>query len=268
MTTSLILSRRAFILASAAALASSRVHGQATPEATPAVPDDLSWSSIVDDLPEMARITFTHLTFAPGAAMTSDEVQDHTAILVLDGELSATLDEPAVIHAGEGSFTAPGTMLALQNASDITVQTLLLQIHPIDDATAIGTPAPAPQLPGVEVRTIASYFTEPGSRRCILLIEQDVRRRNAPFVTSTTWQGLEMGEIQSGSASVVFMYGTHYVAKADDPDNWMSVEHAERLTLTDGDRYVSYGGSHNWRVGSDERLVTWRAQVIPIPQPA
>jgi hypothetical protein len=187
--------------------------------------------------------------------------------MVLDGEVAISAEDDLVLQSGEGSMAEPESTMALENRSDSTAHALLLQVHPTDVGPSVATPTPIPASPGAEARLIASVNVPVESRRAILLVEQDVRRPNRSFVKSTNLNGVEMGEIASGSTSVVFMYGVHAIGRAGEADITTVVEHGEWITLAGGDRYISFDTSHNWSVGSDEFLVTWRAQVIPVPQP-
>ncbi len=272
------LTRRQVLLLPTVLLPSVSAAAQATP--TPArSPNALSKSAVVGRLPTDADVVFMHLVFAGKGATSQRQMSGTTLFLVTDGEITLTTDQSislgpsgtlatpcsalppgdVPIRAGEGTVIGRDTTIAFENRSASGADVLLLQILPTAESA---TPEARASIsgPGVETTLLGNARATFASSRGILIVERAVQPP-ASSSTSSTLMGVEIGEIESGGARVLFLRGSNYVESMGEKD----VEANSRVDLTPGDQYASLDGSLVWRAGDTEPLVVLRAQTIPIP---
>ncbi len=273
-----LLNRRHFLILPAALVPTLRAGAQATPPETSS-PTAIAKSAVVGGLPPDAEIVFVHLALAPEGTVSPRKMPGPALLLVTGGELTLTTDQPislvpsgalatpgsalppgdVLMGAGDGTVIGRDTTIAFANQSGNGAEVLLLQIVPSGDSA---TPEARASIsgPGVETRLLGNARATFASSRGILIVERAVRPP-ATSSTTSTLMGVEIGEIESGSARVLFLRGSNHVSTMGEKD----VEANSRVDLTAGDQYASLDGSLVWRAGGAEPLVVLRAQTIPIP---
>lgn len=274
-----LLSRRHLIVGSvAAALSAQQASSQGTPQANETATE--VWQVIEsDDLPRDAIARLAHVVVAPGEELPRYSVALQAVFLVVGSSVEASANsesfyairkgrrDPSLLSelsSGGGVMLGPRSSITIRNPTDSVAELLLLElVVPEDSATPGHAVNPVPDS---AVRLLAEAPVTFAAHRGSLFVEQRVEDAGTSAVSST-WRGVELGEIARGSATLLPTRGSVTVTSAEGAGE-RTAEQGERLELTAGDRYVCADGSLVWRAGTGEPLVIRRGLVVPAPAPA
>lgn len=181
--------------------------------------------------------------------------------------------EEIVLTTGDAVLVPNEARMSLRNDTGEPASLLALIVYGPYHEFSYTHPTELPGMTGVTRQVIgfsAGAFEEVPA---ILVIERDVvRPRGSAY--SSTYRGMEIGAIDSGSARATFRSGTGWMTpnalrRTDLPvlpgDTQIPAGDIVQLDASDG--YVSLDGSITWRATGEQPLVILRGQLIPIPQP-
>lgn len=183
-------------------------------------------------------------------------------------------DDGMLLHTGDGVLIGHGQRMSLANAGDSPASVLMLVAHVPYREFSYVHPTALPGATGIATTVIgygAAAFPEAPA---VMVVEQDaIRPRGSAY--SSTFHGIEIGGVVSGSAHGTLRSGEGWITKwaldrSGPPilPGETEVAVGEGFYLAASDGYTSHDGSITWRAVGDGPLIVVRGQVIPVPQPA
>lgn len=293
MTPRLTLNRRQFVAGSALILLPFKTSAQGTP-VTP-VRDSLSAAVFLPQLPgKRVNAHFARHVFAPNAEAPLTGRVGSALVMVESGTLTLKSDgavalrrvgeagpvsqaevpaEGVPLGTGDAALVPHGQGMGLANASGEPSILLMLVAHAPYHEFSYVHPTILPEASGVTTSVIGFGTGAFAEVPAIMLLERDVFRPGGSGY-STTFKGVEIGGVASGSARATFQSGSGWTTpgamdrtKPPVLPGDVQVEAGTIVDLADSDGYVCLDGAITWRATGDGELVVLRAQLIPVPQP-
>lgn len=295
MFSPIIRSSRLFLIATLAVFPWLHASAQPTPGVDRST--DMMVSATVDHLPQdIAEVWLVRMVIQPGARFPMIQQPGPTLLAVESGNVTITTDSPVIrvsdthslpsspavsgagdtsLTVGEGVSSPVGAKLEVRNDGEQVAEVLMLAVFAAGQGMQLVTEdIPSPEPRGWSVGPVAIGVATFANARGILIIERDVVPPNASAYSST-FNGIEIGVVEQGSARVTYQSGTglHVPGVRATPGGSANAEPVQipegvMADLAAGDGYTARGASLTWRAGTEEPLVVLRAQVVPMPTPA
>lgn len=285
------LTRRHFLLSSLALLPAVRTFAQGTP--VPSPDQDLLVALTLEAIPGKRLNTFfARYTFDAGGEAPAFARVGTALIMVESGAISLTSDDPVslyrasepgqpsqtevpaagiILEPGDGALVPNGSRMGLRNDGGEPATLLMLVAYAPYLEFSYVHPTELPGMTGITRRVIgfgAGAFEEAPA---VMIIGREVVQPSGSAFSST-FGGIEIGAIESGSAMVSFRAGPNWMTpgvldRADVPilPGETEVHAGDLVELGSSDGYVSTGSAITWRATGDRPLVILRGQIVAFP---
>jgi hypothetical protein len=177
------------------------------------------------------------------------------------------------LDMGDAALIAHGQRMGLGNASGEPATLFMLVAYAPYHQFSYVHPTALPDASGVTTTHIGLGRGAFAEVPAVMLIERDIVRPGGSGY-STTYGGIEIGAVASGSARARLMTGSGWTTRralnASRPpirEGDTELEIGAQVDLAEADGYVSHGGSILWRATGEGPLVVVRAQLVPVPHP-